>query len=162
VPSDAVKQQIPSFDLLHTFDDANAWENDSITRTTSHVHSAPFASYLDSLHEYGPTYVNRLNRMKPDKDSLDLVVSAWVMSPEPNPGAELVISFESLKNVYDWHSSKVNYFMNTPGQWTQVVVATHIPHLPSNEDLVKVYLWNAQKKQIYIDDIRIEVRKSHF
>ena len=159
-PYGSLPEEKPLFSLLHSFDDGIRWENDSITLTRNQAHSLPYAAYLDSLHEYGPTYVNRLNNMKPDRDSLDLIVSAWVMSPETNPGAELVISFESLKNVYDWHSSKVNYFLHKPGVWSQVIVATHIPRLPSNEDLVKVYLWNAQRKQIFIDDIQIEVRKA--
>jgi hypothetical protein len=156
--SNSIEQ--PVFLLTHNFDGPKQWENDSITRSDKTYRSAPYASFLDSLHEYGPTYSNRLNKMRPDRDSLDLIVSAWVMSPDSNPGAELVISFESLKSVYEWHSTKVNPFMHKPGDWTQVVVASHIPHLPSNEDLVKIYLWNAQKKRIYIDDVSIEIRKA--
>ncbi len=156
--SNAIEQ--PLFLLTHNFDGPKQWENDSITRSDKTYRSAPYASFLDSLHEYGPTYSNRLNKMRPDRDSLDLIVSAWVMSPDSNPGAELVISFESLKSVYEWHSTKVNAFIHKPGDWTQVVVASHIPHLPSNEDLVKIYLWNAQKKRIYIDDVSIEIRKA--
>ena len=145
------------FENKNDFENINLWENDSSQRSSDFARSGIYSAKFDPSHEYGPTFVRRLNEIRPGSDSVTILVSAWVLAPALPSGGELVISFESLKSVYDWHSQKADNFIITPGVWTQVFSARRIPRLPSNDDIIKVYLWNAQKKMFYADDFDIRI-----
>jgi hypothetical protein len=59
---------------------------------------------------------------------------------------------------YIWDSGKMEYFVK-PGQWSMAFLTVEIPHPSSIDDELKVFIWNKDKKEMWIDDFSIEFYK---
>lgn len=113
------------------------------------VHSGQYAYRMDSLVEFSPTIETTAGELY--KDSKFLVLSFWGYHND-NPNAQLVLSFEG--EVKDWSSVILGNFTG-PGSWGQAVLVRKLPEGILPGDPVKIYVWNPDKKTVYIDDIRI-------
>jgi hypothetical protein len=73
-----------------------------------------------------------------------------------NP-ASFVVSFEYKGKLYKYRSidlEKINLELN---KWNKVSMEYLTPEVRSKRDKLKVYLWLRGKKQIYMDDLKVEV-----
>lgn len=59
---------------------------------------------------------------------------------------------------YIWDSGKMEYFVK-PGKWCTAFLTVEIPHPSSIDDELKVFVWNKDKKELWIDDFTIEFYK---
>lgn len=140
------------------FESPGPLASDPTLLVKSPVYEGTRAYFLKEKQEFGPTLIKRMGELPGGKDSLVVFASIWIYCEDSLSDAELVVSFESLKNTYTWHSRKANEMGVGPRKWKKLYCAHAFPPLPSMRDRLKVYLWNPAGKKIYLDDFRVEIR----
>ena len=74
-----------------------------------------------------------------------------------NNDAKWVITAESAsKEPYLWRSIASISAQATHG-WKEQTAAIELPELHSDNDIIRIYLWNINKTEIFIDDIEVEL-----
>lgn len=131
------------------------WTNNTIT--SEKAHSGTFALKVDSTIEYSDNLtIHDLNKIS-KKAGLILKTSFWCSSSNNNANAKLIISVAtSGGKSYIWRSVAEIKGENTNG-WKQISGAVELPVINSNSDIIKIYLWNINKTELFIDDIEIEL-----
>jgi len=118
------------------------------------VHAGKFSLRLDDFTEYSPAFTSRLadlNGGKFDK----IKVSLWAFSKDSLTNMPIVISIENAaKGGYIWASSHIENFI-VPQKWGQAFFNFEFPEILSPDDILKIYVWNPEKKVIYLDDVQI-------
>ena len=83
----------------------------------------------------------------------------WIYSKVPfseNPGSLVVTSsHEGLNYRYETISFESGNLK--PGQWNKVVMYYLTPESPDPVDIIQVYVWFRGKRELYIDDLKIEL-----
>ena len=83
-------------------------------------------------------------------------VSLWLNKPfNARSGALLVFSIEKNGTSATWQSVAVDSFNVPPDQWTKLETSFTIPEHLDGEYKMMVYIWNAKRKVLYIDDLHI-------
>ncbi|MDO9511190.1 MAG: glycosyltransferase family 39 protein [Bacteroidales bacterium] len=71
----------------------------------------------------------------------------------------VVISItNSIGETYVWASSNLENFLK-PGKWGRVVLTVQIPHPTSIDDVLKIFVWNKDHQEIFIDNMEITFYK---
>ncbi|MEW6468711.1 MAG: glycosyltransferase family 39 protein [Bacteroidota bacterium] len=118
------------------------------------AHSGNVLCVIDSAHEFACTMEFSVAELF--KDSTRYInLSAWLLANEP-PGAHLVIEFSNKDGVYEWRPASSDHFQFENGKWLRLFMTQKLPAGAQPADRVKVYIWNPGKKNLYLDDIRIE------
>ena len=76
-------------------------------------------------------------------------------------GASPVIVFSARrkeKNI-TWAGENVNRYFTHAEKWRKVFFVKRAVSGMEADDLVEIYVWNAGKKKVWIDDIKIELLK---
>jgi hypothetical protein len=117
-------------------------------------HSQPSSLRLDSLIEFGPAYKNSIGAIG---NPSYVRARIWAYCSTLQSGANLVVSLESKdgKSLL-WESSEFDLFMNTSG-WSEVIHTTYLPQGICQDDVLKIYVWNPNKKKINVDDLEVEL-----
>ncbi|HWY38837.1 MAG TPA: hypothetical protein VNY73_09780 [Bacteroidia bacterium] len=122
------------------------------------VHSGIYSNRLDSVHVYGENF--KLSFKEISEHILKKVkISAWVFIPDSTIKGKLVMEINQpdKKNVF-WIGKDLKEYVNKFGEWIEIkqeftFVKKEIM-VPQNH--VKIFVWNLSKKEMYVDDIRIE------
>lgn len=102
--------------------------------------------------EFGPTYTDTINKNENFPVRSEIFVKN--LSGQ-NTDAHLVISIEDKngKNIF-WKSAKIDYF-DDQKTWARVVFTHPLPEADSDGNIVKIYIWNPEKREILIDGFTI-------
>ena len=89
----------------------------------------------------------------------ELMASCWVylpegIAPETHP-AQLTISFESAYNSFNFNKKRIFEKGDLPG-WKKVSFSAAVPKYKLIKDKIKVYVWNPDKRNIFIDDFQVK------
>lgn len=137
------------------------FESDTLHITTNHKVSGQQAYQLDGSNQYSPNFVEiSLGALAPKPKSwirvraqvmyTDIEWSEWNM-------AQLVTRFIRGNETYDWTGARIQRLMN-PWQWHQLQYEVRVPRDYEEEDVLQVYLWNADgSRAVYADDIVVEL-----
>ena len=71
----------------------------------------------------------------------------------------LVRSFEHKNNPYLYSAFKLDKTRVKPGKWYTVRSVTVTPEPVSDDDILKIYFWNKEKNESYIDDLFIGIKE---
>jgi len=146
-----LEMPIPLKVVENNFDVGMIWGGSEANLDSNFVHSGRFSFRMDSNAEYSPAFTLRVgdvNEAKFDR----IKVSLWAYSPDVLNNMPIVISFENPeKGGYIWASSHIENFIE-PQKWGQAFFEFEVPEILSPDDILKIYVWNAEKKLIYIDD----------
>ncbi|OYT11489.1 MAG: hypothetical protein B6I18_03980 [Bacteroidetes bacterium 4572_112] len=124
--------------------------------------SGNYSFVMDSSINFSPDFKVKYQDIT-DKDYVWLRVSAWIYPVHPlnETPAYLVVSFQHKGKNYKYKTIdlsntefKDKIIMN---QWNKVSIDYLTPEVRSTNDNLIVYIWNTGKKEIYFDDIEIEV-----
>jgi hypothetical protein len=144
------------YTVVHDFENYR-WPNDPNYMSRLHVHSGSYASALGGM-EYGNTFTSSLKDLGFAPGDI-LSVSMWVYSSEIITGALMVATIEDHtgKSVF-WEAGSIDRFIKQPAQWQQVYFSCK-PTSDNLNDKIKVFPWNVNKKEIWIDDLEIALRR---
>jgi hypothetical protein len=140
--------------IKNDFEAGLTWGGSEANLNSAILHSGKFSFTLDGQTEYSPAFTGRLadlNVRNFDK----IKVSLWAFSPDSLANMPIVISIENKeKGGYIWASSHIENFIE-PQKWGQAFFNFEVSEILSPDDILKIYVWNAEKKTIYLDDIEI-------
>ena len=145
-----------SFSLTYDFEEIKPTGKDSTLVSTEQAHSGINSLKLDNNTEYSPGITEKMTKLSHTGDGV-LDASVWVYVPDTNSQASLVITFESDGKAIDWSSVAIKNYAKQPNKWVQVFASRKIPKSKTKEDVVKVYIWNQDKKVLYFDDLEVKV-----
>jgi hypothetical protein len=118
------------------------------------AHSGKYCSKIDSVNFYSFGLCNYLKYMSNDQIK-KIKVRIWVFMPSLTEEVFLVTEISSNGNMRLYQSKSIGKFVNKINKWTEITNDLDIPDNISNENILKVYLWSANKKTAYMDDLSI-------
>jgi len=157
----AMPQPKPVYYLFNGFENKETWDKDTSILSRENVWQGKYAAKLDAADEYGPAFAKRISLMT-DSSFRRVQVSLWAYATGIYKDAQIVatINFKDDENQqyenYFWLSSKFEYFID-PNKWGQVFFSFNLPELRSRNDELKLYVWNPDKKALYIDNFEVKL-----
>lgn len=143
------------FSLKTDMENAAVLGTDSVLQCTSCAKSGRYSLKLDPLHEYGLNIIIPVQKYS-GKIPAKIKVSLWAMFPDTSAKVILVVDISSAdKKPIFWAGREIQYFLN-PNTWNQGFFRCNLPAELKEGDLIKIYLWNPQKKTIFADDFIID------
>ncbi|MCK9616974.1 MAG: hypothetical protein M0R21_03975 [Lentimicrobiaceae bacterium] len=132
----------------------DCWANTSSVVKTM-AHSGEFACKLDSVAEYSTTFQKTIGGIS-SKIPKKINVSLWVNSTQPSPDASIVLDINNNGKSVLWLANSFKDVVKNEKEWTEFKSSFKLPPTLKPEDLVKIYVWNNKKLNLFIDDINIE------
>ncbi len=157
----ALPQPKPIYYLFNGFENKETWDKDTSIVTTEKVWKGKYAAKLGETDEFGPAFAKRISAMT-DSSFRRVQVSLWAYATGVFRDAQIVatINFKDDDNQtyanYFWLSSKFEYFIDKD-KWGQVFFSFNLPELRSRNDELKLYVWNPDKKPLYIDNFELKL-----
>ncbi|MBI5218945.1 MAG: glycosyltransferase family 39 protein [Bacteroidia bacterium] len=146
--------------LFSTFNDferhCNYWESNKSLFDSSVFLSGGKSYKIDSVTMYSATFAIKNSELKPaDSCLVSISVNGFLTK---NATAELVLSVEKKgrEKENEWYSSALHKYIKEHGKWGKVYLTKYLKGDLSPEDIIKVYVWNTGKNNVYIDDFKID------
>jgi len=136
------------------FDDGKLYDRDTSYLSKRFISSLPYSIRLDSLKEFGPTFLMELGKISNRKfRMIRLRVKALI--PDTNAITLMVTELKSSSRKNNrWSSVTLKNFMNG-GTIGEAFLTFYIPKHSTLKDTLFVYMWNPDKKEIWYDDIEM-------
>ncbi|HNY02189.1 MAG TPA: hypothetical protein PKG48_06370 [Bacteroidales bacterium] len=131
----------------------------SLTQTSLRVHSRTQAAVIDNRWPFTGLLDRPLQGMV-DHPPRHVEASVWINPVwRDSTGAVLVASVEDDSHEPCFYRKvPVNRFGTSAGQWTKASLAFDIPSWLSDPAFrLKIYLWNRERRTMYIDDVKVVV-----
>jgi hypothetical protein len=135
----------------------NYWFNEQ-TLQSEVVHSAPFASKLDTTYNesYGfRSLCSRINNGIPRF----VHVNFWAQFPTKDVTAKLVVSVDSVGKNKFWLGQDLKDSIKELNTWQRFNMQFTLNQNLSPEDQITIYVWSFDKKLLYIDDLELKFIK---
>jgi len=145
----------PLVSFTNDFENGLIWGGDPAQLDTTISYQGNISYSFDANTEYGPAFERRNHEINQGEFS-SIKVSLFAFSKDTLYDTPLVITIEDEEGEgYYWAASKFENFVE-PRQWDQVFFDIALPELRSKNDKIKIYVWNAEKKRLNIDDVVID------
>lgn len=131
----------------------DCWANTN-TLKQGIAHSGRFSSRLDSTVEFSYSFVQQYKNLNSGK-AKKVNVKIWGYFPNADIRAQLVISIDSVNKNKFWESAKLDDKIKNANTWTEVTFSAALPLNISENDVLKVYVWNPKKRTFYVDDMEV-------
>lgn len=138
--------------------ESNNWDNETNIRTDELSHSGKYSQKFTDQTEYSINYIRPLM----DFDSIEngiVTATVWMNAKDTATDAKLVLCFEHEGKSFEWYAADLKSFNLKPGTWQQAIISRPLPKNQAGNDVLKVYVWNTQKKNFFIDDFEVKVGK---
>ncbi|MBK8874832.1 MAG: hypothetical protein IPN13_13275 [Bacteroidetes bacterium] len=146
---------LPDAVLSYGFE-TGEWNDESRFRDSNSVATGNYAIRIDSANEFGPGLFRKLNELKVVAGStIDIGIKA--MSQDSITGAKFVVSIDKNNETIFWQASDFDRYLSEPGKWSTVVMHFDMPVKLSGDETIKIYCWNEKRKQVYIDDFKMNI-----
>jgi hypothetical protein len=122
------------------------------------VYQGQYAFRMDAGMAFSPGLQSSFAELS-KKSPLGIRVTTWIYSQIPfaeNPGS-LVITCNHKGLNYRYETISFEKENLKPGQWNKVVMYYLTPKSPDPDDMIQVYVWYRGNKELYVDDLKIEV-----
>lgn len=133
------------------------WTGNSSLKDRPDAHSGGMVSVIDSTTEYSLTLNKQLNELVNGLPK-EINVSAWVRYTNMNAKASLVLSIEKDGKVGIYEVVDISKTIKEPNRWYLISKKVKVKSNISTDNLMKVYVWNNSKEEIWVDDIKVDVK----
>lgn len=116
------------------------------------AYSGSKASRLDGSVEYSVVFEQKFGYIAEDKPN-QFTYKAMVYAEETFPVAFIVASIAAADY---YRSYPIAEFIPEAGKWEQVNATFTLPDSLKPSDKLKVYLWNKNKRNLWVDDLSLE------
>ena len=140
----------------YNFEDLNVSYSGNLV--THVVKNGQYAFKMDTGMPFSPGLLEEYGKISL-KSPLGFRVSAWIYSEYPfssNPGSLVVTSNHEGLN-YRYESILFERENLKPGEWNRVTLSYLAPESPDPKDIIQVYVWFRGTKELYVDDLKIEL-----
>jgi len=113
---------------------------------------------LSAKNIYSPGIIFEVREF-PDTNRLLLKASAWIYIPDlPKMNSfAIVCSIENENGTYHYHPVYPNLDLITSGNWNKIEISSENYEIKSQDDILKVYIWYTGTKEIFVDDLKVEL-----
>lgn len=126
--------------------------------TQEHFHSGNQSFKFNKLRLYGATFSSCTGDIAfQPSDMLQAEFYCYVNDTNINP--TFVISFENKDSTILWLPTDIRNYIHNEKVWTKITASAHIPEIDIHDttNFVKLYVWNKDSSEFYIDDLKIQV-----
>lgn len=134
------------------------WSARNITAIGNTAHSGTHVSALNNVQAFSEGFT-MLTDSLPKRNNIYLRIKCWKYAIDNDLAAALVvdISKPGAESIFYKGRSLDPDFENERYKWLSVKYAVKLPdHIPAG-NLLKVYIFNPSKKNLYVDDFSVEV-----
>jgi len=125
------------------------------SKTDSISFEGKSSSFINSKTEFSCGIEKSISEFTTDNASL-IKISAEIFPLGSSTKARLVVQIDSAGIVYDYNAFGFNEYAEE-NRWTHVQFSCNIPRPKSENDFIKIYLWNSGKEDVvYIDNLKAE------
>lgn len=117
------------------------------------AHSGRFSSKIDSIEQFSMVFEDQLSNLD-SKMPKKVNFSAFGSAVKPNTPVLIVLSVSSDK-VYK--TASADSLFTTLNEWKPINAQFELPDNLAGDDILKVYVWNRQKGEFLVDDIKVEL-----
>ncbi len=144
------------FYSLNDFENNTKYWKQNDNNITDKVKYSGDKSY--GFSEYSATFQYPIDSMEFSKNKTLLIRCNLFCNFDNKTDAKIVVSVEDTVNSYFWKGISISKYIRAYSNWWKVPCEVEIN---SNDikkgSVLKIYLWNANKKTAYIDDFKIEI-----
>ncbi len=135
----------------NNFEDELIWGGDPANLDTTLFYQGVASYRFDANTEYGSAFEIKVGDVN-NGEFNRIKLSVFVHTVDSLTDVPLVVSIENKEGEsYVWAASKIENFVD-PHQWDQAFFNFAVPENKSQNDKIKVYVWNAERKRFNIDD----------
>jgi hypothetical protein len=138
--------------------DYEEYENKALLSNTF-SHSGHNSFKLDSITPCLPAIVAKLSELTARKGIMKIICSAFfypIYDVRQNPSS-LIVSFEHDGKSYDYNAFGFDNMEVKLNAWNKISIEKKLPLPQTPNDIIKVYVLHNGKKEIYIDDLQLEI-----
>jgi hypothetical protein len=143
-------------EFRNDFDQIADWGFNSPMLKKGDAHSGVYYCGMDSTNDFSLTFQRAIKDL-PKPDFKKLNISAWVRSASLDSKASLIVSIDSQSGSVKYVGISLLDFAIEPNKWTEIKGTLEAPANVSPDNVLKVYLYNAGKEKVDIDDIRFDL-----
>jgi hypothetical protein len=153
---DFTGQPQAAFSVSSNFGPGRLWRMTEHMLDSTNYFSGRYSLRMNPETEFGPTFEAAAGDAHLFEGGT-VKVRAMIFTELESSQALIVFSLEQWDSpVYMWLASSVSNYA-VPGEWSPVFFTIPVKELKSSRDILKVYIWNPGKENLYVDDIVIEV-----
>jgi len=113
---------------------------------------------MNSIIEYSATFSFPVDSLLAATKNNILISSNLQCRFEDKTDAVLVVSLEDETGNYIWKGLGVNKYIKAYSNWWEIKQNVIIPYNElKNNSVLKIYLWNKNKRKAYIDDFEVKI-----
>lgn len=117
----------------------------------------------NKINKYSATFSYPLDSLVLERNDVVLITGSFFCYYDNKTTSKLVISVENEGNVYVWEGLEINKYLKAFSNWWPVKYEYELQAEKIRESsLLKIYLWNVDKRLAFIDDFEITIRKINF
>lgn len=137
-------------DFTTDFAESKTWNyNSQLIKDTLGVMSVSLAG-----NEFGPTFSKVIGEVA--SQGVKKVRIMFKAYSKDIGDAQTVVTYDNVKQqAYEWMSTNIDYF-HKEDKWFDVINTFKLPDYRSKNDIIKIYLWNVNKADILISDMKIQ------
>jgi hypothetical protein len=131
---------------------------DSLKLSSERAHSGSQSFRIDKKTEFSPVFEIKCSAISFLKKNISIRPTAFVFptaSLQSDP-VYLVVSLEEKDKSYQYETLQLNNLNLKVNQWNKISFTAALHDIKSGNDVVKVYLWNPGKKELFLDDFQVE------
>jgi hypothetical protein len=141
---------------FYDFEDKNVSYTGNLAM--SPVKNGKYSFKMDSGMEFSPG-INITYGDLTKKPRVGIRISAWVYSFQPYilNSANFVVTSNHNGVNYRYECLRLETENLTPCKWSKIIFNYITPEYPDPKDLLQAYIWYRGNKELYIDDLKIEL-----
>ncbi|MBM3434659.1 MAG: phospholipid carrier-dependent glycosyltransferase [Bacteroidetes bacterium] len=117
-------------------------------------------SKCNKVVEYSATFWYPVDSLVFDPGDKILIRSSFYGNFDDKTGSRLVITLDEGSNSYLWEGLEVNKFLKAYSNWWQINYEYELPAEKIRKgSVLRIYLWNTDKKVAFLDDFTVEIRR---
>ena len=131
---------------------------DSLKISRDRAYSGSQSFRIDKETGFGPVLEIKCSAISSLKKKILIEPTAFVFLPDSlrSDPVLLVVSLEEKNNPYQYETLLLNNLNLKLNQWNRISFMVSLHVIKSGNDVVKVYLWNRGKKELFLDDFKVE------
>jgi len=150
-----IDQQKPIFSSENDFETAKPNWTDSANKSKEQAYSGSFSEKID---EFSVSCTIALDSLLSDSTSQLVISSKLKIFAVNSSECNLVISIDSDGNQYFWKGYDLSKYVKSKTSWwtaslNEIVGRSEI----KKNSMLRIYVWNNKKNEIYIDDFKVEL-----
>ena len=153
------KEQNFSPKLLLKYDfETKSKDVDASNLSRERANSGSQSFRITGRTEFSPVLAMKCSDISDSRKTVPIQAEVYVYLPDSLGTGEvsLVVSLEQQEKSYQYEKLQLNFLNLKLNAWNKITFPVILHKINSGGDVLKVYLWNPGKKELFLDDFSVE------